>query len=165
MECEHMPETQKVWTDKQAKFWLCCFDIFILGWFLAVVAGIYFLMGENSREHPAHDLVYLSTLAAMFGLMLFGLTKQLSWPAARVLSAEQITDLYAKVSVCPAQLGIIQSAVKSNLTLRQRDLEFVNSLHEMHQASVSQKDAEVKRQKVLEDIKRKCLTQGLQQPD
>lgn len=62
-------------------------------------------------------------------------------------------------------MEIIQTVQKNNLTLRQRDLKFVNSLYETHQASVSQQDAEVKRQKVLEDIKRECLTHVLRKTD
>lgn len=162
---EPKPETQKVWSDKQANFWISCFEILIVGWFVMVVAGIFFLMGENSKHHPAHDLVYTLTLVGMFGLMLFGTINKLSWPAARILSAEQISDLYAKVSVCPYQMAIIKEAVRNDLTLRQRDLEFANWIYKMHQASISQQEEEVNRQKVLQDIKRECLTPGLQQPD
>ncbi len=78
-----MPKTQKVWTDKQAMFWLTCFEIFIVGWFLAVVAGIYLHMGDYSIERQVQDLVYLLTLVLMFGFMLFGITMKFSWPAAQ----------------------------------------------------------------------------------
>lgn len=152
-----MPETQKVWTDKQARFWIAFSKIFAVTWLLMVIAGIYVMTDENFVRNPYRDpdsiFVSIPTIAGLFGFILFGLMYRFFWPDTLPLTAEQISDLYDKVSVCPHQMDIIKDAVRHNFILRKRDLEFANRIYQIHQERISQQVEDEKKQKVLQAIK------------
>ncbi len=135
-------ETQMVWSERQA-------TLFVGGY--KILRAVFFLIGPASVF--AGSLAFVYWCAWVFAFVGVAANYGLSWSGPDVLTSDQVQDLYSKVSVCPYQKQIIQDAVKNNLVLRQRDLDFAQRIFDKHQAYISQKEEDEKMHRVLYDIK------------
>lgn len=142
-------ETQMVWSESQATLWVAGYKTLRMVFFLL---GLFFLVYLEK-----YGMTGLFLWMVWFGMfMFFYFNCQFRWNAPDVLTSGRILDLYSKVSVCPYQKQIIQDAVKNNLVLRQRDLDFAQRIFDKHQAYLFQKEEDEKMHRVLYDIRHDC---------
>lgn len=142
-------ETQMVWSESLATLFVGGFKTLRMVFFLI---GLFCLTNQQN-----YDVIALLWWMVWFGMfMFFYLKYQFRWSAPDVLTSDKVIDLYSKVSVCPYQKQIIQDAVKNNLVLRQRDLDFAQRIFDKHQAYLFQKEEDEKMHRVLYDIRHDC---------
>lgn len=143
-------ETQKVWTESQATLSVGCYKILRM---------VFILLGPIcacSSKIIGTGLGFVFVCVWMFAYLGIAIKYRLRWSAPDVLTSEEVSDLYSKVSVCPYQKKIIQDAVKNNLILRQRDLDFAQRIFDKHQTYLSQQEEDEKMHRVLNDIRHDC---------